>query len=276
MSSFRSFLSRLRALGRPVQPPAPVSSVDRMPADPAPPADDTSGANDTAAPALPEPPPAPAAPPAPPPRLPPWSPLPVFHTPARGRKRITLLLDTAPGGGPLESASAPLILALLLAQRCAADLRLVTRLAPAQPASLQPVLQAVGGFDAGELQLRFLPASHDKAELDLVEGEWLITDAWWNAVAALTAVEPARVVCLLQADERLSPIDNEARRRCEDLLCRRDLVWLVGGAALQQHLVRSELDHFAAPALCFEPATDGAPVWPDTFAPVLDALARRI
>ncbi|MCA0242580.1 MAG: glycosyltransferase [Proteobacteria bacterium] len=189
------------------------------------------------------------------PSLPPWTALQVFHTPARGRKRITLVLDAVASGNPSDAGNPALVLGLLLARRCAADLRLVTRTQPAPPAALQALLQAGGQAWEGELQLRFLPIQDAKAELDLIDGELLITDAWWNAAAALAAVEPARVVCLLQSDDRPAAADDEARRRCDDVLRRGDLLCLVRG---------------------FEPPTGAAEYGPAALQPIVDQLVARV
>lgn len=221
---------------------------------------------------------------APPPR-PPWTPLNVFHTPARGRKRITLVADSMAGSDRPNGVGTTIILGCLLAHRGGADLRLVTRAHPPQPVNLHPLLQSCGVTMSGEIQCRHLPVDDDKAELDLLDGELLITDTWWNAAAALAVVEPARVVCLLQADERRAGAGDDERLRCEALLRHRGLQWVVRTAALQQQLVRGGFDHFATQALTFEPALAPDPQhpargqathWPATLEPVLAHLAARI
>lgn len=209
------------------------------------------------------------------PRLPPQTALQVFHTPARGRKRITLVLDAVSTGGAFDAANTAVILGLLLARRCAADLRLVTRTEPAQPAALQALLQACGEDLQGELQLRFLPTQDAKAELDLIDGELLLTDTWWNTAAALAAVGPARVVCLLQSDERLATANDDETRHCDVLLRRRDLQCVIRTAALKRHFVRSGLEHFEAQAPSFEPACGSEP-WATALQPILDQLAQRV
>ncbi|ODU10514.1 MAG: hypothetical protein ABS84_03920 [Rubrivivax sp. SCN 71-131] len=214
-----------------------------------------------------------------PPRLRPWTPLHVFHTPARGRRRITLVLDAVATSSPFDAANTAIILGLLLARRCAADLRLVTRIEPAQPAALQALLQACGEALQGEVQASFLPAQDAKVELDLIDGELLITDAWWNTSAALAAVEPARVVYLLQSDERLAAADDETRQRCEELLRRRDLQCLIRTATLKHHFVHGGLPHFEVQAPSFEPVSGTAAAnrsWSTALATAVDLLAGRV
>jgi GT2 family glycosyltransferase len=207
------------------------------------------------------------------PARPPSTPLQVFHTPARGRRRITVVLDAMDGGARTDSVNTAILLGALLAERCGTDLRLVTRAAPPQPLMLHPLLQATGLKIAGDLQCRHLPVTNPQAELDLLEGERLITEAWWNAAAALAAVGPARVVHLLLRDDRLTDGDDEDRRRCDDLLRRADLLHVVGSETLRQQLVDAGFEHFATSPFVLPTAP-----WRDAPAalePVLAALSTR-
>lgn len=218
----------------------------------------------------PETPPAPPAGPAPPPR----TPLQVFHTPMRGRRRITVVLDAMDGGARADSVNTAIVLGALLASRCGTDLRLVTRAAPPQPLTLHPLLQAAGVAVAGDLQCRHLPLHNPQAELDLLDGELLITEAWWNAAAALAAVGPARVVHLLLRDDRRTDADDDERRRCDDLLHRADLLHVVGSDALRQQLVQAGFEHFAASPLVLPAAPSSSA--PAALEPVLAALSTRV
>lgn len=266
----------------PVDAPQPQAEPEPQP-EPAPvPEPEPTPPAPAAEPAVEEPAPEPPAPP----RRPPWTPLPVFHTPVRGRRRITVVLDAMAAGTPRDGVDTTIILACLLAQRCTADLRLVTRAEPPRPVVLQPLLQAHGVVMDGDIQCRFLPVADAKAELDLLDGEVLITDLWWNTAAALAAVAPARVIYLLQSDER--GLDTEANadegQRREALLSRRDLQCVIRSDALKQQLVREGFDHFETQALSFEPppasvSTKGpqhGAGWPAALQPVLAQLATRV
>ncbi len=239
------------------------------------------------------PPPPPSAESPPPPSLPPspethpparqtlLTPLHVFHTPARGRKRITLVVDRLAAPQPMEPLhSSGVLWALggLLARRCGADLRCVTRLAPADPALLLPLLQADGAAMRGEIQCQYLPAHDAKTELDLIDGELLITDAWQNTAAALAAVEPARVIYVLQTDERRDGVDDDERQRFDAVLGQRGLRCVILTAALTQQMAASGHPHLAAQALSFEPppAHAGPGAWPAALNAVLDRLATEV
>jgi glycosyltransferase involved in cell wall biosynthesis len=208
----------------------------------------------------------------------PPTPLPVFHTPVRGRRRITVLLDAMDGGTRADSVNTAIMLGALLAARCGTDLRLVTRIAPPQPWMLPALLQAAGVAIAGDLQCRHLPLAAPQAELDLLDGELLITETWWNAADALAAVGPARVVHLLLRDDRHIDSDTDAdddkRRRCDALLRRADLLHVVGSDALRQQLVHAGFEHVAA-----SPVVPPGTPWfhaPTALEPVLAALSTRV
>ncbi len=178
----------------------------------------------------------PAAPPLPLPAAPPppWTSLHLFRTPARGRKRVTLVMDRLPKGTELDAQTTAPVLSALLAYRCHADLRIVTRSEPADPARLRALLSLAGipdGAIEGEIQFRFLPIGNDKAELDLVEDELLLTDTWWNAWAALAATGHAQVVHLVRDAGPAADVSEDARQRHETLMRRSDLQHLPLAAA---------------------------------------------
>ena len=223
--------------------------------------------------APPQPEPAPLAP-ASPPSTAGWTALQAFRTPARERRRLTVLLDAMDDDTRSESVRTAILLGALLAQRGGADLRLVTRVAPPQPLMLQPLLQPAGVALAGDLQCRHLPRHDPQAELDLLEGELLITETWWNAAAALAAVGPSHVVHLLLRDTRDADAGDEDRRRCDDLLRRTDLLHVVGSEALRQQLVHAGFGHFAAAPIVLPAAA--SPGTAAALEPALAALSTRL
>jgi len=204
----------------------------------------------------------------------PRTPLQVFHTPVRGRRRITVILDAMDDGARSASQRAAILFGGLLAERRDADLRLVTRDAPAQPLMLAPLLQTAGVTIAGDLQCRFLSIQNPQAELDLLEGELLITEAWWNAESALAAVPPASVVHLLMGDDCRGDADGDERRRCDELLRRTDLLHVVGGQHLQERLVQQGFANLTSAAVVLEasPSIDN----PAALDPALAVLAARV
>lgn len=292
LSRIRYRLSRLKSRWIPQRPSTP-GPEDARPLESAP-ADDVAQAADEPMSTSEAHPQIPAAHPLPPPPLPPWAALHLFRTPGRGRRRVTLILDTLPEGTVPDAQTAAPVLGVLLAHRCRADLRIVTRDEPADPARLRALLSLLGIPDAaidGEIQFRFLPIGNDKAELDLIENELLLTDTWWNAWAALAAAGHAQVVHLIRDTDPAAEAGEDARLHHETLMSRSDLQHLPLPSVLAQKPLREPAPSgFDVPGS--RPARAGTPravgagsagvdgetdaSWQAALEPLLSALARRV
>lgn len=186
------------------------------------------------------------------------TPLRFFTTPAHDRRRVSLITDSISRGSLFGGVGTALILTTLLANRLGADLRVITRTEPPQPANLDHLLQVYGLALRRESQFRFAPITEPGAELDLLDDELLITSSWWTTAATLAAVPAARVAYLLQEDERMFYPQGDDRLRCEAVLQRTDLRFVVNTELLRVHFVASGLTHFDAQAISFEPAFPAA------------------
>lgn len=182
------------------------------------------------------------------------TPLRFFDTPAAGRRRVSLITDSISRGSLFGGVGTALILAALLANRRGAELRIITRTEPAQPANLDHVLQVYGLSLQRESQFRFAPASETAAALDLFADELLLTSSWWTTAATLAAVPTTRVAYLLQEDERMFYPQGDDRLRCDAVLRRKDLRFIVNTELLRSHFIASGLTHFEQQAISFEPA----------------------
>jgi hypothetical protein len=182
------------------------------------------------------------------------TPLRSFATPAQGRRRVSLITDSIGRGSLFGGVGTALILATLLANRRGADLRVITRTEPPQPANLDHLLQVYGLALQRESQFRFAPVSAPDTELDLFDDELLLTSSWWTTAATLAAVPASRVAYLLQEDERMFYPQGDDRLRCEALLRRTDLRFVVNTELLRAHFAASGLAHFDTRAISFEPA----------------------
>lgn len=187
-------------------------------------------------------------------RFPDLRPLRTYRLPPHGRRRISVVTDSIAKGSLFGGVGTALIFATQLANRCGADLRIVTRTEPPVPSSLDHVLQVYGLQLRGESQFRFVPADDAAQELDLLEHEIVITTSWWTTVAALPGVGAASLVYLLQEDERMFYPHGDERLRCEQLLQRRDIRFVINTRLLLEHFIAEGFDHFRQQATSFEPA----------------------
>lgn len=177
-----------------------------------------------------------------------------YTTPRRNRRRVTLIGERFDLRQPCAEAATAMILATVMANRLRADLRLVTRTEPVQPNGLDLLLQAHGLSMQGESMFQWAPAHGSDAEFDRFDDELVLAASCASAAAALDAVPARDVVCLLQGDERLLHPVGDERLRCEALLQRQDLRFVVHTQALWAQLIQHGLPHFETGALSFEPA----------------------
>ncbi|WP_326542792.1 rhamnosyltransferase WsaF family glycosyltransferase [Pseudorhodoferax sp.] len=187
-------------------------------------------------------------------RFPLLAPLRFFHAPAQGRRRVTLVTDSISKGSLFGGVGTALLLAVQLANRLAADLRVITRLEPPLGSHLDHLLQVYGHRLDGESRFRFSPLDDVRIEHDLLEDEWFITTSWWTTAATLAAIAPQRIAYLLQEDERMFYPQGDERLRCENLLQRQDLQFIINTELLRQHFIQDGFAHFAHRAQSFEPA----------------------
>lgn len=187
-------------------------------------------------------------------RFPGLTPIRTYRLPPHGRRRVSVVTDSIGKGSLFGGVGTALILATLLANRRGADLRIVTRTEPPVAASLDHVLQVYGLALDGESQFRFVPHDDPTQELDLLEDELVITTSWWTTVAALPGIGAGAIAYLLQEDERMFYPQGDDRLRCEQLLRRTDLRFVINTRLLLQHFLAEGFDHFRARATSFEPA----------------------
>ncbi len=185
-------------------------------------------------------------------RFPDLSALPVFAAPHAGRRRLTVVTDSISTGSLYGGVGTALILAALTAQRIDADLRLVTRIEPADGASVAAVLAVHGIPWAGNIHL--LHAPRDAAgghDVPTASNDLFLTTSWWTTWSARQSLPRARIAYLLQEDERMFYPFGDDHLRCTETLSDPGLLYLVNSALLLEHLRHEGL---APGATAFEPS----------------------
>jgi O-antigen biosynthesis protein len=187
-------------------------------------------------------------------RFPALEPLRVYRQDGTERRRVTLVTDSIGKGSLYGGVGTALILGTLLANRLHANLRIVTRTEPPIPTSVGHVLDVYGIQLDGEMEFRFAAVDDDRYNLDLFDGELVLTTSWWTTAASLPAVPSRNIVYLLQEDERMFYPFGDERLRCEQTLRRADLCCVVNSSLLFDHFVAEGFENIAAQGLHFEPA----------------------
>lgn len=182
------------------------------------------------------------------------TPLPVFTVPKDRRPRISLVTDSVNRGSFFGGVATSLIIALVLARARGANLRVITRIEPAQGVNLHALFELYGLQHEGELEFAFAHVNATQNQINIQRDELFITTSWWTTHAVLASVAAERILYVLQEDERTFYPAGEDQLRCHQLLAHDGIRVVVNTDGLLAHLVADGLPGLAGRALAFEPA----------------------
>lgn len=163
-----------------------------------------------------------------------WAPIPVFVDRDAG-PTLTIVTDSVDAHHLFGGVGTALVLGAVMARRMGARLRLVTRHTAPDPAALGEILQAHQIDWDGPTDFVHMPVGSDRP-LPLGDKDLVLTTSWWSTRAVLGSVHAARVLYLLQEDERMFYPFGDARLRCTETLSEPDLRVLVNTRLLFDHL----------------------------------------
>ncbi len=123
---------------------------------------------------------------------------------------------------------------------------------------VREVLSQNGIIFGGVVETAFAPLDGSR-DLPVVEDEAFLTTSWWTTRATLGSVPRARVVALVQEDERMFYAQGDERLRCAETLGEPDLPVVVNTELLFRHLTtgREPFQNLGRNGLWFEPAFPG-------------------
>lgn len=181
-------------------------------------------------------------------------PLRTFRVPKSGL-RLTMTTDSIGSKSLFGGVGTALILSALLAERIGASLRILTRVEAANPANFKRVLSVNGIEWNGPLEFIQVRAT-DEREVCVSDDDFFLTTSWWGTRSAYGAIDPARVIYLLQEDERMFYPFGDDRLRCEETLSSPEIHFVINSQLLFEHLTTGS---DALPNICrngtfFEPA----------------------
>jgi SAM-dependent methyltransferase len=163
-----------------------------------------------------------------------WGPIPVFAD-RDAAPTLTIVTDSVEASQLFGGVGTSLVLGAVMARRMDARLRLVTRHAAPDPAALGEILQAHQIAWDGPTDFVHMPIGSDKP-LPLGDKDLVLTTSWWTTRAVLGSVQAARVLYLLQEDERMFYPFGDLRLRCTETLSEPDLRVMVNTKLLFDHL----------------------------------------
>ncbi len=168
-------------------------------------------------------------------RFSPIAPLRVFRV-AGQERHVTLVVDRVDGGPLIEDPRAGLALAVTLAKRLGAGLRIVTRLAAIDAGSVDTLFRHHGIAWDGNIDFVFSGVK-DGPAIAAGPDDIFIVANWWNAHAAIQVIDPRRIVYLVQEDERALYANGEEQLRCAETIATPGLRLVVDSRTLHAHLV---------------------------------------
>ena len=148
-----------------------------------------------------------------------------------------------------------IILGILLAQHLRAGLRLITRRQEAEPSQLVSVLAANGLRWEDEIEFLHAPSGVGD-DVPVGDADLFLTTSWWTTKTTRRAVDPRRILYLLQEDERSFYPHGDERLRCAEILSDTELHFVVNSRMLYQHLIQGPepLVSIRDRGIWFEPA----------------------
>ncbi|UBU64127.1 class I SAM-dependent methyltransferase (plasmid) [Acidithiobacillus ferrooxidans] len=197
-------------------------------------------------------------------RFPSLRPFSLFLVP-RNLPRLSIVTDSVGPSSLFGGVGTSLIFGAQLANRLGTTLRVITRTEPADAAPIADVLASSGTTLHTGLELAMSPINGSK-DLDVVPDELFLSTSWWTTRAALSAVDPSRIIALVQEDERMFYPQSDERLLCAETLNHPDILTVVNTEGLFRHLTQgpAALANLARKGMYFEPA----------FPVINDALLR--
>jgi hypothetical protein len=163
-----------------------------------------------------------------------WAPLPIFAD-HRSEPTVTILTDSVDPDNLFGGVATSMVVGAFAARRLGGRLRLATRHASPDPAALGHILRAHRIKWEGPMDFLHLPPG-DQRSLSLGDQDLILTTSWWTTRATLGSVNPARIIYLLQEDERMFYPFGDKRLQCTETLSEPELRMLVNTQQLFDHL----------------------------------------
>jgi len=157
-----------------------------------------------------------------------------------------------------------LILSALLAERIGGSLRLITRIEPADASNFRHVL-AINGIEwNGSVEFLYPGEKHERG-ISVSDSDLFLTTSWWGTRSLLGAVDPKRIIYLLQEDERMFYPFGDDHLRCEETLSYPDIRFVVNSQLLFEHLTTGPagLPNIRQNGVFFEPAFPESHYYPE-------------
>ena len=179
-------------------------------------------------------------------------PLRIFSAPGP-KARLNLVTDSINSGSLFGGVGTAILLAVQLAKARNCTLRVVTRTQVADEAGFRQVLRCNGIQFRGNVEFSYVGVN-SKEQLDVCPGDRFLTTSWWTTESVLGSIAPEKVDYLLQEDERMFYAHGDEWVRCNEVLKRDDIRYILNTRLLYEHMIANGLPHLRDKGIYFEPS----------------------
>ena len=179
-------------------------------------------------------------------------PLRIFSAPGP-RSRLNLVTDSINAGSLFGGVGTAILLAVQLAKARNSTLRVVTRTQVADEAGFRQVLRCNGIEFRGNVEFSYVGVNSNE-QLDVCPGDRFLTTSWWTTESVLGSIAPDKVDYLLQEDERMFYAHGDEWVRCNEVLKRDDIRYILNTRLLYEHMIANGLPHLREKGIYFEPS----------------------
>jgi hypothetical protein len=189
-----------------------------------------------------------------------FSQFPVFPSPDRER-RVTMLTDSISAGVLFGGVGTAIVVAVLLAQKLGARLRIATRMEMRGLKNFEMVVNAQG--IKWDKNVEFLQCTDTTRPMAMGKDEIILTTSWWGTASALRTIDAKRIFYLIQEDERRFYSFGDERLWCSEVLNDPHLRFIVNTHALHKYFEAEGVKSIAERGVAFEPAFPETLYWPN-------------
>lgn len=171
------------------------------------------------------------------------------------RPRVSIVTCSVGRGSLFGGTGTSLVLGALLANRLGANLRLITRSEPPDPAPVHEVLTANRISLCGSLETAFAPTEGGDP-VSISPHDLFLSTAWWNTRRLLRSIPRSQLIGIVQEDERMFYHYGDERLLCAETLAEGGFPVVINTEQLYRHLVDGPepLANLKNDGLWFEPA----------------------
>jgi hypothetical protein len=173
----------------------------------------------------------------------------------RSGRRLSIVTDSISPRQLYGGVGTAVLFGTLLANRIGADLRLITRHDAADPGQIGAILATFDIWPERTVECVHAPPLAG-SDVPVFAGDLFLTTSWWTTAAIRSAVDPGRIIYLLQEDERMFYPRGDDRLRCSEVLGSPGFLFVVNSEILFRHFGQGQepLPNVAQRGCWFEPA----------------------